>query len=200
MSVDLLDDTMKTQLALEWERFRKALSQAGDIAALNLDEWRIVSERDRKGLPPAVSVLAVQSLVKMEKSGLRGQSIRLGEETKDSTLRMLAKAQSGEIQLQDADHSEVYSVLAYQAGKRLGLHDMPASVFGDAMAYLLTGWMQAHAVEARYPDKLIYEFKKVAGSPPEGGFLWSNLQSLTCRKAFKAMIEMAGLVGTPAFR
>src|SRR5437660_12869618 len=101
MSVDLLDDTMKTQLALEWERFRKALSQAGDIAALNLDEWRIVSERGRKGLPPAVSVLAVQSLVKMEKSGLRGQPVRWGEETQDSTLGKLAQARSAEIEVQD---------------------------------------------------------------------------------------------------
>src|SRR5205085_3983846 len=101
--------------------------------------------------------------------------IRLGEETKDSTLRMVAEAEAGEIQLQDPDHSEVYSVLAYQAGKRLGLNEMRAGVFGDAMAYLLTGWMQTHVAEARYPDKVIYEFKKVAGGAPEGGFLWSNL-------------------------
>jgi len=199
MSADLLDEAMKAHLAVEWERFQKALSQAGDIGALNLDEWRIVEARDRKGLPPAVSVAAVRGLLKLEKSGLRGQAIRGGEETKDPTMKLAVQAQAQEVRLQDADHSEVYAAIAYQAGKRLGLTDAQAVVFCDAMAYLTTGWMQTHAEGSR-AEKVIYEFKKTAGALPEGGFLWSNLHSLACRKGFKAMVEMARLMGTPAFR
>jgi hypothetical protein len=199
MSANLLDEAMKAQLAVEWERFKKALSQAGDIGELNLDEWRIVAVRDRKGLPPAVSVVAVQGLLKLEKSGLRGQAIRGGEETRDPTMKLASQAQAQEVRLQDADHSEVYAAIAYQAGKRLGLTDLQAVVFGDAMAYLTTGWMQAHAEGGR-ADKVIYEFKKVAGALPEGGGLWSNLHSLACRKGFKAMVELARLMGTPSFR
>src|SRR2546425_1840027 len=78
MSGELLDEAMKAQLAVEWERFRKAFSQAGEIGELNLEEWRIVAERDRKGLPPAVSFVAVQRLLTLEKSGLRGQAFRGG--------------------------------------------------------------------------------------------------------------------------
>jgi len=200
MGVDLLDEAMKIQLGVEWDRFKKAFAQAGDIGALSLDEWRIVSERDRKGLPPAVSVAALQGVLKFEKGGLRGQSFRGGEETKDPTQRLAALAQAGEVRFQDADHSELYSALAFLAGKRLGLNDTQAAVFGDAVAYLLTGWMQAHAVDARYPDKVIYEFKKTAGSAPEGGFLWSDLHSLLNRKGFKAMVDAVRLIGTGAFR
>lgn len=199
MSANLLDDVMKAHLAVEWERFRKALSQAGDISDLNLDEWRIVEARDRKGLPPAVSVAAVRGLLKLEKSGLRGQAIRGGEETMDPTMKLASQAQAQEVRLQDADHSEVYAAIAYQAGKRLGLTDVQAVVFGDAMAYLTTGWMQAHAEDSR-ADKVIYEFKKTAGALPEGGFLWSNLHSLVCRQGFKMMVEMARLMGTSMFR
>lgn len=200
MGTDLLDEAMKAQLAVEWDRLKKALSQAGDIGALNLEEWRIVVERDRRGLPPALSVAAIQEVLKHEKGGLRGQNIRGGEETADPTNRLAAQTQAGEVRLQDADHSELYAVLAFQAGKRLGMNDMQAAAFGDAVAYMLTGWMQAHATDARMPDKLIYEFKKAAGGAPEGGFLWSDLHSLLSRKGFKVMVEGARLVGTAMFR
>lgn len=200
MSTSLLDDAMRAQLSVEWDRFKKTFAQAGDIGALDLDEWRIVAERDRKGLPPALSVASLQSVVKLEQSGLRGQAIRLGEETWDPTLRLAAQAQAGEVRLQDADHSELYSVLVFHAGKRLGLIDAQAVVLGDAVAYLLTGWMQAHVAEARYPDKLVYEFKKTSGSAPDGGFLWSQLYSLLNRKGFKVMVDTARLLGTAAFR
>lgn len=199
MGAELLDDAMKAQLALEWARFRKALATAGDIGELNLEEWRVVAERDRKGLPPALSVAAVQGLLKLEKSGLRGQAIRGGEETALPTMKLVAQAQAHEVRLQDADHSEAYAVMAYQGGRCLGLDEAKAAVFGDAVAYLMTGWMQAHA-EGRKTDKVIMEFKKAAGTPPEGGFLWSQLQSLSCRTGFKAMVEMVRLMGTPAFR
>jgi hypothetical protein len=63
----------------------------------------------------------------------------------------------------------------------------------------MTGWMQAHA-EGSKTDKVIMEFKKAAGAPPEGGFLWSQLQSLSSRKGFKAMVELARLMGTAVFR
>lgn len=197
---DLLDQAMKGQLAVEWDRVKKALSQAGDIGTLNLDEWRIVAERDRRGLPPALSVVAMQAVLKHEKGGLRGHNIRGGEETKDPTMQLAAQAQAGEVRLQNADHSELYSVLTFHAGKRLGMTDTQATVFGDAMAYMLTGWMQAHAAEARLPDKLIYEFKKAAGGAPEGGFLWNDLHSLLSRKGFKVMVESARMVGTAMFR
>jgi hypothetical protein len=199
MSANLLDDAMKAQLALEWARFRKALAAAGDIGELNLEEWRVVAERDRKSLPPALSVAAVQGLLKLEKSGLRGQVIRDGEETVIPTMKLVAQAQAHEVRLQDADHSEAYAVMAYQAGRRLGLDAAQAVAFGDALAYLMTGWMQVHAESGR-TDKVIMEFKKSAGAPPEGGFLWSQLQSLSCRAGFKAMADMARLMGTPAFR
>lgn len=199
MSTDLIDAGTTAQLSREWDRFRKALSQAGDIGELNLGEWRILATRDRKGLPPAVSVAALQRLVTLETSGLRGQAIRGGEETKDATMLLAAQARAGEVRLQDADHSEVYAVLAYQAGRRLGLGENQAAVFGDAMAYLLTGWSQAHA-EARYLDRVITEFKKAAGSPPEGGFVWSDLHSLMSRKGFQQMVEAARAVGTAIAR
>lgn len=199
MSIHLLDDAMKAQLGVEWDRFKKALAQAGDIGVLNLEELRIVAERDRKGLPPALSVAAMKNLVNLEKGGSRGQSFRSGEETKDPTQRVAARARAGEVRLHDADHSEVYAVLAYQAGTRLGLNEVQAAAFGDAVAYLLTGWGQVHA-EARYVDKVIYEFKKAAGSPPEGGFLWTDLHSLMSREGFKAMMDMAQLIGTGTFR
>jgi len=199
MSVNLLDEAMKAQLAVEWARFRRALASAGDIGELSLAEWRIVAERDRKGLPPALSVAAVQGLLTLEKSGLRGQAIRGGEETVDPTMKLAVQAQAHEVRLADADHSEAYAVMAYQAGRRLGLDAAKAAVFGDALAYLMTGWMQVHA-ESSQTDKVIMAFKKVAGAPPEGGFFWSHLQSLSCRAGFKAMVEMAGLMGTPAFR
>ncbi len=199
MSVELLDEAMKAQLALEWERLKKALSQAGDIGDLNLADLRIVANRDRRGLPPAVSVAAVQAAVKLEKSGLRGQAFRSGEETKDPTMRLAAEAQAHEVRIQDADHSEVYAALAYHAGKRLGLNESQAAVFGDAVAYLLTGWMQTHADSSR-ADRVLYEFKKAAGAPPEGGFLWSDLHSLACRKGFTAMLELTRQMGTALFR
>jgi hypothetical protein len=199
MSVELLDEAMRAHLALEWERFRKAFSEAGEIGELNLEEWRIVTGRDRKGLPPAVSVAGMQRLLVLEKSGLRGQVIRGGEETKDPTMRLAAQAQAHEVRVQDADHSEVYAAIAYYAGRRLGLNEVQAAVLGDAAAYLITGWMQAHADGSR-ADRLIMEFKKAAGAPPEGGFLWSNLHSLACRKGFKAMLELARQMGTAAFR
>jgi hypothetical protein len=199
MGADLLDDAMKAQLGVEWDRFRKAFAQAGDIGVLDLDELRIVAERDRKGLPPALSVAAVKNLMNLEKGGSRGQPFRAGEETKDPTLRVAAQARADEVRLHDADHGEIYAALAYHAGKRLGLNEAQAAALGDATAYLLTGWGQVHA-EARYVDKVMYEFKKAAGSPPEGGFLWSDLHSLTSRKGFKAMLDMAHLVGTAAIR
>src|SRR2546428_12798220 len=74
MSVELLDEAMKAQLAVEWERFRKAFSQAGEIGELNLEEWRIAAERDRKGLPPAVSFAAGQRLLTLGESGPRGEA------------------------------------------------------------------------------------------------------------------------------
>lgn len=199
MSVNLLDDAMKAQLAVEWARFRKALAAAGDIGELSLEEWRVVAERDRKGLPPALSVAAVQGLLTLEKSGLRGQVIRGGEETAIPTMKLVAQAQAHEVRLQDADHSEAYAVMAYQAGRRLGLDAAQAVVFGDALAYLMTGWMQVHA-ESGKTGRVIMEFQKAAGAPPEGGFLWSHLLSLSCRTGFKAMVDMARLMGTPAFR
>lgn len=199
MNAALLDDAMTAQLSLEWERFKKAFSQAGDIGSLNLDEWRILTERDRRAVPPVLSVAAVQGLVKLEKSGLRGQAIRAGEETKDPTQRSAAEAQSAEIRIQDADHSEAYAVLGYHVGTRLGLNELQALVFGDAMAYLLTGWGQTHT-DGHYLDRLVMEFKKVAGSPPEGGFLWRDLHSLNCRKGFQRMVERARLIGTPLFK
>jgi hypothetical protein len=199
MSANLLDEAMKAQLAVEWARFRKALSLAGDIGELNLEEWRIVQERDRKGLPPALSVAAVRGLLKLEQSGLRGQAIRGGEETADPTMRLAAQTQAHEVRLQDADHSEAYAVMAYQAGRRLGLDEAKAVVLGDAVAYLMTGWMQAHA-EGSKTDRVIMEFKKSAGAPPESGFLWGHLQSLSCRTGFKAMVEVVRLMGTPVFR
>ena len=189
INTGLLNEAMKAQLAVEWDRVKKALSQAGDIGTLNLDEWRIVAERDRRGLPPALSVVAMQGILTHEKVGLRGQNIRGGEETKDPTNLLAARTQAGEVRLADADHSELYSVLAFQAGRRLGMNDLQAVVFGDAVAYLLTGWMQAHAAEARLPDKVIFEFKKVAGGVPEGGFLWTDLHSLMSRQGFKYMVE-----------
>ena len=82
---------------------------------------------------------------------------------------------------------------------KLGLNELPALEFGDALSYLLTGWGQSHT-EGRYTNQLILEFKKIAGSPPEGGFVWSQLHSLICRKAFHAMVEKARLIGTPGFR
>ncbi|TAL11179.1 MAG: hypothetical protein EPO02_05320 [Nitrospirae bacterium] len=199
MSADLLDDAMKAQLAVEWARFRKALAAAGDIGELNLEEWRLVAERDRKGIPPALSVAAVQGLLKLEKSGLRGQVIRTGEETAIPTMKLVAQAQAHEVRIQDADHSEAYAVLAYQAGRRLGLDEAKAVVFGDAAAYLMTNWMQAH-VEGSRTDRVIMEFKKTAGAPPEGGFLWSQLLSLSCRNGFKAMVDLVRQMGTPWFR
>ena len=110
-----------------------------------------------------------------------------------------AQAQATEIRLQDADHSEVYGALGYYAGRRLGLNELPALEFGDALSYLLTGWGQSHT-DGRYTNQLILEFKKIAGSPPEGGFVWSQLHSLICRKGFHAMVEKARLIGTPGFR
>jgi hypothetical protein len=199
MDENLLDERMKAHLGLEWERFKKALAQAGDIGPLNVEDWRITAMRDRKGLPPAVSIPAVQALLMQEKSGLRGQAVRGGEQTKDLTLQQVAKAQEGEVRLQDADHSEVYAALGYYAARRLGLEERHALVFGDALAYLVTGWGQSHT-DGHYTNQLILEFKKVAGSPPEGGFLWGQLHSLVCRKGFQVMAEKAGLIGTPLFR
>ena len=199
MNEDLLDEPMKAQLRLEWERFRKALTQAGDIGPINLEDWRIMAERDRRGVPPAVSVAAAQALVKLEKSGPRGHGIRGGEQTKDATLLEVEKAQAAEVRLQDADHSEVYAAIGYYASRRLGLSEQSSLVLGDALAYLLTGWGQSHT-DDRYTNQLILEFKKSAGTPPEGGFLWSQLHSLTSRKGFKVMAEKAGQIGTALFR
>ena len=199
MNEDMLDESMKAQLHLEWERFRKALSKAGDIGPMNLEDWRIMPGRDRRAVPPAVSVLAVQALVKLEKSGPRGHGIRGGEQTKDATLFEVEKAQATETRLQDADHSEVYAAIGYYASRRLGLSEQSALVLGDALAYLLTGWGQSHT-DDRYTNQLVLEFKKSAGTPPEGGFLWSQLHSLTSRKGFQVMAEKAGQIGTSLFR
>ena len=199
MNENLLDERMRAHLEVEWERFRKALAQAGDIGPLNFEDWRITAERDRKGLPPPVSIPAVRAILELEKSGLRGQAFRGGEQTTDLTLLAVAKAQAGEVRLQDADHSELYAALAYYAGRRLGLEERHALVFGDALAYLVTGWGQGHT-DGRYTNQLILEFKKVAGSPPEGGFLWAQLHSLVCRKGFQVMAEKSGLIGTALFR
>lgn len=199
MNEHLLDEPLQAQLGLEWERFRTALSHAGDIGPMNLEDWRVVAGRDRKGLPPAVSVVAVQALVKLEKSGPRGHGIRGGEQTKDATLLEVEKAQAAEIRLQDADHGEVYAAVGYYASRRLGLTEQSAVVLGDALAYLLTGWGQSHT-DDRYTNQLLLEFKKSAGTPPEGGFLWSQLHSLTSRKGFKIMAEKAGQIGTALFR
>ena len=199
MNESILDESMKTHLSLEWERFRKALAQAGDIGPVNLEDWRIMGERDRKGVPPAVALPAVQAIMTQEKSGLRGQAIRGGEQTKDPTLLQAAQAQATEIRLQDADHSEVYGALGYYAGRRLGLNELAALEFGDALSYLLTGWGQSHT-DGRYTNQLILEFKKIAGSAPEGGFVWSQLHSLICRKGFLVMADKARLIGTPHFR
>ena len=199
MNENLLDERMKAHLGVEWERFRKALIQAGDIGPSNFEDWRITPERDRKGAPPAVSIPAVKAILTMEKSGLRGQAFRGGEQTKDLTLQQLVKSQEGEVRLQDADHSELYASLGYYAGRRLGLEERHALVFGDALAYLVTGWGQSHT-DGRYTNLLILEFKKIAGSAPEGGFLWGQLHSLVCRKGFQVMAEKAGLIGTPLFR
>src|SRR3989454_8260488 len=176
MSVELLDEAMKAQLALEWDRLRKALSQAGDTGDLNLEEVRVVADRDRRGLPPAVSVAAVQGALKLEKSSLRVQAFRSGEETKDPTMRLVAKAQAHEIRIQDVDHSEVYAALAYHVGKRLGLNESQAAVFGDAVAYLLTGWMQAHG-DSNRADRAIYEVKTAAARSPACAILRSARSS-----------------------
>jgi hypothetical protein len=199
MSNTLLDDEMTAQVVQEWERFRKALALRGDIGPLGLDELRIVAERDRRGVPPAISIPALQALLKLEKSGLRGQAIRGGEEIKERTRLEVAKAQATELRIQDAEHSEVYGALAYYASRRLGLTESQALVFGDATAYLMTGWSQTHT-DGRYTDRLIMEFKKKAGSPPGDGFLWSDLQSLACRGGFRIMVERASQIGTPFFR
>jgi hypothetical protein len=199
MNEGILDEPMRAHLALEWERFRKALGLAGDTGPLNLEDWRIENQRDRKGIPPAVSLVAVQSIMAQEKAGPRGQAFRGGEESRDPTLLQVAKSQAGEMRIQDADHGEVYAAMGYYAGRRLGLNELPVLVFGDALAYLMTGWGQAHT-DGRYTNQLILEFKKIAGSPPEGGFLWSHLHSLTCRKGFGVMAEKARLIGTPLFR
>ena len=199
MNESILDEQLKTHLSLEWERFRKALAQAGDIGPVNFEDWRITRERDRKGVPPAVAVPAVQAIMTQEKSGLRGQAIRGGEQTKDPTLLQAAEAQAVEVRLQDADHSEVYGALAYYAVRRLGLGELQALEFGDALSYLLTGWGQSHT-DGHYTNQLILEFKKIAGSPPEGGFVWSQLHSLVCRSGFQVMAEKARQIGTAHFR
>lgn len=199
MDETLLDETLRAQLHVEWERFRKVLSQAGDIGDLKIEDLRILPERDRRGVPPAVSIPALQAVAKLEKSGLRGQAIRGGEDSKDPTLRTVAQAQAGEVRLQDSDHGELYGALAYYAGKRLGLQDQHALIFGDAVAYLLTGWGQSHT-DGRYIDRLVMEFKKQAGAPPEGGMLWTQLHSLMSRSAFRTMIEKARQIGTAMFR
>ena len=199
MNESILDESMKTHLSLEWERFRKALTQAGDIGPVNWEDWRIMGERDRKGVPPAIALPALRAIMTQEKSGLRGQAIRGGEQTKDPTLLQAAQAQATEIRLQNADHSEVYGALAYYAARRLGLSELPALEFGDAVSYLLTGWGQSHT-DGHYTNQLILEFKKIAGSPPEGGFVWTQLHSLICRNGFQAMADKARLIGTPRFR
>src|SRR2546422_8190446 len=109
MSGALLDEAMKAQLAVEWERFRKAFSQAGEIGELNLEEWRIVAERDRKGLPPPVSFVAVQRRLTLEKSGLRGQAFRGGEGSKGPTTRQAAQTPGRQDSVPDAEHREHFS-------------------------------------------------------------------------------------------
>src|SRR3989442_6612044 len=109
MSGALLDEAMKAQLAVEWQRFRKAFSQAGEIGELNLEEWRIVAERDRKGLPPPVSFVAGQRLLTLEKSGLRGQAFRGGGGSKESPMRQGAQARAQEVSIPDPGHTEDYS-------------------------------------------------------------------------------------------
>ena len=73
MNAALLDEAMTAQLSLEWERFKKALSQAGDIGSLHLDDWRISVERDRRAIPPALSVALCESGTTPQ---LRGDSRR----------------------------------------------------------------------------------------------------------------------------
>src|SRR5438094_7355090 len=85
MSAHLLNEAMKAQLALEWDRLRKALSQAGDIGNLNLMELQIVEPQDRRSLPPALSVGAIQGVVSAEKGNPHGQTYRAGEESRDQT-------------------------------------------------------------------------------------------------------------------
>ena len=199
MSVELLDETMKAQLVLEWERLRKALSQAGDTGDLNLMELRIVEAQDRRGLPPALSVASIQGVLSAEKWNPRGQTYRAGEESWDPTQLMVSKIRAGEVRLQDAHHSELYAALGYQVGRRLGLNERQAAALGDAMAYLITGWGQVHA-EERFVTKLIYDFNRTAGSAPEGGFFWSDLHSLVSRRGFKTMVETAHTIGTPLLR
>src|SRR2546428_11243081 len=96
MSGALLDEAMKAQLAVEWERFKKAFSQAGEIGELNLEEWRIVAERDRKGLPPAVSFVAGQRGPPPGEIGLRGQAFPGGGGNKEPTTRPAAPGQGPE--------------------------------------------------------------------------------------------------------
>jgi len=199
MGADLLDEAMGAQLALEWDRLRKALSQAGDIGDLNLMELRIVEAQDRRGLPPALSVAAIQGVLSAEKGSPRGQTYRAGEESWDPTQLMVSKIRAGEVRIQDAHHSEVYAALGYQAGRRLGLNERQAAALGDALAYLITGWGQVHA-EERYVTKLIYDFHRTAGSAPEGGFFWSDLHSLVSRRGFTTMVETACTIGTTLLR
>src|SRR3989442_6754671 len=104
-------------------------------------------------------------------------------------MRLAAKAQAHEIRIQDVDHSEVYAALAYHAGKRLGLNESQAAVFGDAVAYLLTGWMQAHG-DSNRADRVIYEFKKAAGAPPEGGFFLKRVHLPLFPQAVKGKSHM----------
>src|SRR2546426_10327570 len=104
MSVELLDEAMKAQLALEWDRVRKALSQAGDIGDLTLEELRAVADRDRRGLPPALSVSAVQGALKLQKSSLRVQACLSGAETKTLTIRSLVKVPATATRSQHEDH------------------------------------------------------------------------------------------------
>ena len=199
MGVDLLNDAMKAQMALEWDRLRKALSQAGDIGNLNLMELQVVEPQDRRSLPPALSVGAIQGVVSAEKGNPHGQTYRTGEESRDQTQLSASKIRAGEVRLQDAHHSEVYAALGYQAGRHLGLNERQAAALGDAMAYLITGWGQVHA-EERYVNKLIYDFTRTAGSAPEGGFIWSDLHSLVSRRGFKTMVETASTIGTSLLR
>ncbi|HZC68329.1 MAG TPA: hypothetical protein VE201_06915 [Nitrospirales bacterium] len=199
MSGELLDEAMKTQLALDWDRLRKALSQAGDIGDLSIEELQVVATPDRKGLPPALSVAAIQGVLSAEKGNPRGQTYRAGEESWDQTQLTVSKIRAGEVRIQDAHHSEVYAALGSQAGRRLGLNERQAATLGDAMAYLITGWGQVHA-EERYVTKLIYDFNRTAGSAPEGGFIWSDLHSLVSRRGFKTMVETARAIGTPLLR
>src|SRR2546426_9762637 len=91
MSGALLDEAMKAQLAVEWKRYRKAFSQAGEIGELNLEERRIVAERDRKGLPPAVSFVAVQRVLPLGKIGVRGEGLRGGGGNQEAPLGQAAR-------------------------------------------------------------------------------------------------------------